>query len=143
MSQISTNFHIAEFCCHDRAGTPVPPALLPNLTELVLAVLQPLRDTWGSPLIVVSGYRTLAWNMRVGGASGSTHPQAKGADIRPIHLRDVAQLHALVKGMRGNGRLPKLGGLGIYPGWIHVDTLMAADGRLRQWSGSGMGSEPG
>lgn len=139
--RITANFDSDSFACHD--GTPVPPEFMPNLTDLVLYVLQPLRDVWGGPLIEISGYRTPDWNRRVRGAASSTHLDASGADVRPVRLRDVAQLHTLVLARYEQGRLSRLGGLGLYPGWIHVDTRKAADGHLRRWGGSGMGSEPG
>lgn len=139
--KLSANFSLREFMCRD--GTPVPDPLLPFLNELVDHVLQPIRAAWGAPLIVISGYRTPEHNARIGGAAKSTHmfKGAAGADIQPIFLDAVPNLHALVLDMRKQGRLPRLGGLGEYPNWIHVDTLMAADGHLRRWQGSGMGSE--
>ncbi len=39
-----------------------------NLTALVEHVLDPLRERWGMPIIVTSGYRCPALNKVVGGA---------------------------------------------------------------------------
>lgn len=136
--KLSENFSREEFDCHD--GSEVPDNLLPNLHKLVLQVLQPLRTAWGQPLQVVSGYRSPAWNERVGGAANSTHLTAEGADIRPLDPRDVPVLLATLQDMRARGQLPKLGGLGVYKGWLHVDVRWV--GHVRRWTGKGVGSEP-
>lgn len=138
MNVLSRSFSVNEFDSHD--GESVPAALLPNLIRLAHTVLQPIRDEWGQPLIIVSGYRSLQWNTRVGGAKKSTHLTAEGADIRPVHLRDVGKLRDLVLAKYARGELVGLGGLGDYPRWLHVDTRQV--GHLRRWQGTGVGSEP-
>ena len=140
MRKLGDHFHVGEFRCHDGAG--VPDELLQNLQRLVSDVLDPVRRQWGGPLTVVSGYRTSAWNKRVGGAKASTHVTAEGADIRPGDPDSVAVLHTLILRMHSEGRLPGLGGLGRYGGWVHVDVRKAPDGHLRRWDGTGQGSEP-
>jgi uncharacterized protein YcbK (DUF882 family) len=137
---ITRTFYVEEFDCHD--GQPVPASLMSNLHDLCFAVLQPLRDRWAEALYIVSGYRTPAWNSRVGGATSSTHLTAEGADIRPAKMADVARLHAFVLNMYNQGALPALGGLGEYPRWVHVDIRRLPTGRLRQWSGNSQGHEP-
>lgn len=135
--KISHNFDRSEFDCHD--GTEVPDIYLNNLQELVDGVCQPIRERAG-PLAVISGWRSQEWNRRVGGAKKSTHLDAAGVDLRPMSI-SVAELHALILVMWGAKALPKLGGVGQYQTWIHVDTLKAADGHLRRWRGTGVGSE--
>lgn len=53
-----------------------------NLRELCEKVLQPIRDAWGAPLIVTSGYRCPELNKAVGGSSTSQHKFGSAADIR-------------------------------------------------------------
>lgn len=139
-SLLSRSFDLLEFACH--SGEPVPRGYHANAADLATMVLQPLRDEWREPLLIVSGWRSLTWNMGIGGAKASTHLTCEGADIRPVHLADVAVLHSLALTMRTQGRLPGLGGLGEYPSWVHVDIRHATDGHLRRWKGVGMGSEP-
>lgn len=127
-----------EFECHD--GTDVPDELMPNLQRLV-ATLDPIRIKWGSPLAVISGYRTWQWNHRVGGAQGSTHLTAEGADIRPTRGFSSKELHDFILHLQRAKELPGLGGLGEYKGWVHVDVKKAPDGHLRRWRGKGVGSE--
>ncbi len=142
MTRLSKSFDLAEFCCNDRAGTPVPAHLVPNVIDLAVGVLQPIRDEWTGPILVVSGYRTQAWNTAVGGVAGSAHLTAEAADIRPVHLADVDRLLYLILSTYARGLLPLLGGIGSYPRWVHVDIRRLALGRLRRWTGTGTGSEP-
>lgn len=52
-----------------------------NLIALVAAVLDPLREKYGKPIIVTSGYRCAALNKCVGGVTGSQHRKGEAADI--------------------------------------------------------------
>lgn len=55
-----------------------------NLDKLVTNILDPLREAWGTPIGVNSGYRCYTLNQLVGGAKKSQHLSGKAADIRPI-----------------------------------------------------------
>lgn len=55
-----------------------------NLIALVDNVLDPLREKWGAPIIVTSGYRCAKLNRVVGGAAGSQHMKGQAADIRTV-----------------------------------------------------------
>ena len=67
-----------------------------NLERLVSRVLDPLREAWGSPIIVTSGYRCEELNKRVGGARTSYHLRGMAADIRPRNGL-VDKLYALIE----------------------------------------------
>ena len=55
-----------------------------NLRALVENVLDPLREAWGVPIIVTSGYRCNKLNDMVGGAKNSQHTRGMAADIRTL-----------------------------------------------------------
>lgn len=55
-----------------------------NLQRLVMNVLDPLREEWGAPIIVTSGYRCVRLNAAVGGARSSQHVTGQAADIHTI-----------------------------------------------------------
>lgn len=55
-----------------------------NLVALVDNVLDPLRQAWGSPIIVSSGYRCQALNKAVGGVANSQHQLGQAADIHTV-----------------------------------------------------------
>lgn len=52
-----------------------------NLTALVDNVLDPLRERFGRPIIVNSGFRNEELNRAVGGAKASQHMKGEAADI--------------------------------------------------------------
>lgn len=56
-------------------------AVISRLTALVDNVLDPLRQMWGAPLYVNSGYRCDALNRAVGGVPSSQHRLGSAADI--------------------------------------------------------------
>lgn len=100
MGTISKNFSYREFERSDAAGrndicnvittTRVRDAIY----ELVIEVLQPLRDEWGKPLEVNSGYRCPEVNAIVGGVPTSQHTLGEAADIaaeRPYALAKLAK----------------------------------------------------
>ena len=55
-----------------------------NLTLLVENILDPLREAWGEPIIVTSGYRCGRLNKAIGGAKKSQHMTGHAADIRTV-----------------------------------------------------------
>lgn len=58
-----------------------------NLQRLVKNVLDPLREAYGRPIIVTSGYRSPRLNAAVGGAPRSQHCLGEAADIRTVSDR--------------------------------------------------------
>ena len=54
-----------------------------NLTALVDNVLDPLREWYGKPIVVNSGYRCLALNKAVGGATTSLHMSGQPRTLIP------------------------------------------------------------
>ena len=66
--QLSTNFKSTEFDCHGSgccSSTKVDEKLVPYL--------QKIRDHFGKPVNINSGYRCKIHNTNVGGASKSNH----------------------------------------------------------------------
>ena len=55
-----------------------------NLAALVENVLDPLREAYGKPIVVTSGYRCEKLNRAVGGAASSQHVKGQAADIRSV-----------------------------------------------------------
>ncbi len=80
------HFTIPELCRSGVArqlgidNTP-PASAVAALTALVEQVLDPLRDAWGAPINVNSGYRCAELNRMVGGSPGSQHMRGEAADI--------------------------------------------------------------
>lgn len=55
-----------------------------NLVELVDNILDPLREAYGKPIIITSGFRCEALNKLVGGSKTSHHRTGQAADIRTV-----------------------------------------------------------
>jgi hypothetical protein len=58
-----------------------PYSVVIALTKLCVNVLQPLREHYGEPLIISSGYRCPLVNKLVGGVHNSQHITGQAADI--------------------------------------------------------------
>ncbi len=52
-----------------------------NLAILINNLLNPVRQAWGAPLIVTSGYRSPVLNRAVGGVKTSHHLKGMAADL--------------------------------------------------------------
>ena len=80
------HFTIKELCRSATAqrlgidNTP-PASAVTALHALVNHVLDPLRDAWGGPIHVNSGYRCPELNKIVGGTPTSQHQRGEAADI--------------------------------------------------------------
>ena len=55
-----------------------------NLILLVDNILDPLREVYGKPIIVTSGFRSKELNNAIGGAKSSQHMLGQAADIRTV-----------------------------------------------------------
>src|SRR3712207_766655 len=115
--RLSPHFVLAEFHCHD--GTPVPAAALPALRRLVKEVLEPMRGKFGQ-CKVNSGYRTVAYNRRIGGASASQHlydqsPADVAADLTFASGTPQEWASEAERLLKGGG------GIGTYASFTHVD----------------------
>lgn len=53
-----------------------------RMLELCRWILDPVREMYGKPIVVTSGFRTLFLNRLVGGVSTSQHMQGLAADLR-------------------------------------------------------------
>ena len=87
-----------------------------NLRALVDEVLDPLREAYGRPIRVNSGYRCPRLNTLVGGTPNSQHMRGEAADIQPV-VGNEADLPELARILIENGKFDQLI---IYPTFIHV-----------------------
>lgn len=114
--QLTPNFRVREFRCKDGSD----PIFVDG--ELV-SILQKIREHFGKPLTITSGYRTPAHNKASGGAAYSQHLYGRAADFKIAGIApDVVAAYA-------EQLLPGRGGIGVYPpktgraeGWVHIDT---------------------
>ena len=114
--KLSANFTVAEFACKD-GSDPV------FVDSSLAALLQKIRDHFGRPVVITSGYRTASHNAKVGGSKSSQHLLGRAADIQ------VQDTDPLAVAAYAESLMPGWGGIGRYPvkagrakGWVHVDT---------------------
>lgn len=86
--KLSNNFTLGEFIASDTAkkkGINNTPTLadICHMKELCINLLQPIRDAWGKPIKVTSGYRCYKLNKAVGGSPTSVHMRGWAVDIKP------------------------------------------------------------
>lgn len=98
------NFTVNELCKSATAlrkgidNTP-PKSVEANLNKLINNVLQPIRDAYGKPIIVDSGYRCPRLNDLVKGSKTSQHLTGEAADIRSTSdsIKDNKELFDVIK----------------------------------------------
>ena len=112
--QLSDNFKVKEFVCHGKGCC----STMTIDTELV-DILQKIRNHFGKPVNVNSGYRCATHNKNVGGVSSSNHTKGKAADITVVDVApaEVAK-YAESIGVKGIG-LYETAADGFF---VHVDT---------------------
>ena len=91
------------------------------LHVLVDQLLDPIREAWGEPIVVSSGYRCKQLNALVGGVKNSHHILGCAADIIAGNRADHRKLFKMIQKMQQEGRIKFtqliLEGNGR---WIHV-----------------------
>ena len=114
--RLAPDFKVRELRCRDGSDTVM-------VDETLTVVLQCIREHFGKPVTITSGYRTAAHNAAVGGAKSSQHLLGRAADIR-VQGVSVEEVAAYAESL-----MPDWGGIGRYPvkagrttGWVHLDT---------------------
>ena len=124
--QLSPHFKLAEFTKSQKAirnGIPNRPRQnhIAALKLLCEQVLEPVRQHFGKPVFISSGYRSPELNRAVGGSTRSQHRRGEAADFEipgvgnrevAIWIRDNIDFDQLILegARRGNPNA----------GWIHV-----------------------
>ena len=124
--RLTNNFSLEEFERSDTAkrlgiDNHVPQFAIARLRTLCEKVLQPVRNHFGIPIIITSGYRCPDLNDAVKGATSSQHMKGEAADFYinapPLTLRDIylwmvdnLSFDQLIWEVRDGGRRK----------WIHV-----------------------
>ncbi len=107
---LSDNFQVKEFACRDGSDEVL-------IDDKLVDILQQIRDHFGAPLTITSGYRTSEHNAKVGGASRSYHLYGMAADIKVKgHTPSEVAAYAESIGVKG---------IGLYSSWVHVDTRVS------------------
>lgn len=95
-------FSLDELCHSDTAkarGIDNTPSeeVKKNLEALIENVLDPLREAYGKPIYINSGYRCSELNKAVGGVSTSEHQSGRAADIDTHDYEENKKLFKLIQ----------------------------------------------
>lgn len=115
--RITKNFSLKEIMNED-TDEDVKLVLTPENTEFA-QMMQELRDWYGKPMNISSGYRTKKFNARpdVGGSPNSAHLDGRAWDINNIPqslYHDFTIAWQVICSIHG-----KIGGVGLYKWGIH------------------------
>ena len=113
-TKLSTNFNSSEFDCH---GSGCCSSTL--VDDKLVTYLQQIREHFGKPVNISSGYRCATHNKNIGGATNSRHSKGQAADI---YITGVTPAE-IAKYAESIGIL----GIGLYETnsdgfFVHVDT---------------------
>ena len=95
-----------------------------NLVRLINEVLDPIREEYGKPIRVTSGYRCKRVNSIVGGSKSSQHLKGEAADLVPVD-GDTRRVFDVIRRMMKEGKI-KCGqliweyGTWTKPKWVHI-----------------------
>ena len=118
MGNLTKNFDREEFMCkcgHCDGG---------RMDDKFMSKLQALRDLYGKPMMITSGFRCATHNKSIGGVTDSKHMKGIAVDIAMSSAEARYTLIALAIQFGFTG-------IGIDHGFIHLDTRV--EGR-RLWS---------
>lgn len=108
---LTSSFKVREFACNDGSDVILIHPDLPS-------VLQNIRNQFGKPIIINSGYRTPEYNKKVGGATRSQHCYGTAADIVVDGVSPASVAAAAEKALK---EMDYPGGIGLYKSFVHVD----------------------
>ncbi len=130
MGDLSQNFSISEMVKSQTAlrhgidNWPDEESIV-NMDYLANAVLQPIRDNFGAPVNISSGYRCLELNRKLGSKDSSQHRRGEAADIEIWGLSNLT----LGTWIKDNLIFDQLilefyDGVNPQSGWVHVSFTM-------------------
>lgn len=127
---LTANFTLAEMTlsrtAHRRGiGNTPDAAAVAALRALAKNVLQPIRDHFGKPVIVTSGYRAPAVNRAIGGSATSQHVRGEAADFTVAGESNLVVARWIVANLEFDQLIYEFG----ETGWLHVSYRT---GRLRK-----------
>lgn len=109
------------FAVHRRGVTnSTPPREMWGNIVKTLKIVDELRSHLGRPIVLLSSYRSPAYNAAIdGAATKSFHMQFKALDIA-VSGHSPRAVFNLLKQWRAQGKFQ--GGLGLYSNFVHIDT---------------------
>jgi hypothetical protein len=124
--QLSTNLLLAEVTRSEtakRRGISNMPTAehIENFKKLAANIFQPIREHFGKPIIISSGYRSAELNKAIGGSLSSQHCSGEAIDI-DMDGTDItnAQIFNYIKDNLNFDQMIWEFGTDTNPDWVHV-----------------------
>jgi hypothetical protein len=124
--QLSTNLSLAEVTRSEtakRRGISNMPTAehIENFKKLAINIFQPIREHFGKPIIISSGYRSAELNKAIGGSLSSQHSSGEAIDI-DMDGTDItnAQIFNYIKDNLNFDQMIWEFGTDANPDWVHV-----------------------
>lgn len=135
MSCLSPHFHDYELACRFPRHRDKP---LCNVSPRLLGLAEKVCKLLGVPMAVTLCCRCPEHNREEGGTKNSKHictdkQPARAMDFKPRGIKPFEAYRRIVSAYRA-GRLPELGGIGLYDTFLHIDAAKAENGYLRTWN---------
>lgn len=111
--KVSDNFRVDEFACNDGSDTIL-------IADELVAMLQLIRNHFKRSVVLNSGFRTIGYNRRIGGASNSYHTKGMAADFNVAGYSPSSVRRVIESGMIRGIDTDKIG-LGSYENFTHID----------------------
>lgn len=122
-----------ELKCKD--GTEYPLEWRTSRAVKLSKAFEEVRQVCGNkPIGILSAYRTVSWNARVGGAKNSQHKEGRALDLRPPVGMSVDQLYRIIVLVAKEKGLIR--GIGKYKTFVHMD--IRPEQNIAYWSGTGV-----
>ena len=104
-----------------------------NLRQVAINIFQPLRDAFGCPIYVSSGYRGPELNAAIGGAKRSQHMEGRALDLdADVYGRCTnAQIFNYIKDNLEFDQIVWEFGDEDNPDWVHVSYVHDGNNRKR------------
>lgn len=107
---VTAHFKVKEFACNDGSDVVF-------ISDELAQVLEKIREHFGQPVKITSGYRTVSYNKTINPktADKSMHSWGLAADIK-VNGYSPKTVRAYAETL-----MPDKGGIGLYSTFVHVD----------------------
>lgn len=113
---MNLNFSISELIKTSHNVNNMPNIIqIDNMLNLIFYCLQPIRDKLNKPIIITSGFRSLALNKLVGGVSNSQHCLGCAVDFHVNGMTIQQVIDFIVKSGIEYDQL-----INEYDKWVHI-----------------------
>lgn len=120
--KLSKNFKLREFlysktAIENNIKNIPSDVYLYNIKDLVL-IMQQIRDYWGLPIEITSGYRCEELNKLVKGAKNSQHIKGQACDFNVKGIAPIV-ICKMLKQLKEQGKI-EYDQLILEPNWVHI-----------------------